>query len=839
MSMMSTRRRLWRLARSAGASNPGAALAALFLMLVMLVTIGASDVAAAEPYGEVTRFGGAVKEFSSSSPEDEGKFVVPVGFAVEPQNPNGGEKNAVYVLDRTLSNTATGELDYRLQKISSITHEVLGSTTIEEKYTDKTNFSDVHQLIGLAVDPARKRVYAVECSMVQESGSKYVPVVGKLIAWSTDPEAATEKLVRAEPATLKEDTVTGASEVAGESSFKVSGGLSEVLYAPAGLAVESSTNGDVAIEAQAGVASGEGPTTIQLVEPSGVLGKHWTESHAVNGGEEWAGNGLFAGAAAEEFGADLYTARAVAPNLATVAVSTGTATEVETAATRGEDGDQALSISLSSPLSKFRPKGEQSFKEVVAAGSPVVQVTGADKLYASLFAHPGSEGVGLDDFQATGVWEVEENGKLETPLASWTFGSGQTEELGDIGIRLFELNGQQSKIVDTIGGGPPNSGTATAGSVLGSCNIDYRAASLAAGAEGAIFVLTQPRGESDDEVIEFAPGGQHRCPGVREASVEVKEGSSWKELQKGSEPEPSLTVDEGVPVTLSAESLDQVEANRTWKYTTFTFLWPSVYEWTPFGFEWNMEGNGYTVVNKIEGPEYKWPSPEVVDYTYQGSGIYHASVRVEGDYGTNEFPFLVHVLGKTPPEAKFTCKEAGAGTQFTVKAGKSLTCNATESKPTSGTEIEYYKWEFGDGTKPATETGGQKTHTFTKSGKYTITLEIHDKAGTPAENSTSHEVTVEAEEKATTTTSSSASQTSTLSSTTTTTTTKTSTSTTKVSGRGKKLTLHEELERALKGCKKDKPSKKRLSCEKTARKKYAPPKKKKASGKGKKSSKRK
>lgn len=840
MLMMSTGRRSRRLVRSVKTAKSWQAFAAPAVLMLALLAGSTGDAVAAESYGEVTRLGGAVKEFTATAgvvpAQDEGKFVVPVGFAVEPQNPASDEKNAIYVLDRTLSNTATGELDYRLQKISSVTGQVLGSRMIEEKYTDKTSFSDVHPLIGLAVDPADKRVYTIECSMVKGPSTEDIPVVGKLVAWSTEPNID-KQMVPAEGLS-NEDTLTKASEVAGESTFKVGGSLAEVLYAPAGLAVEPSADGDVAIEAQAGDASGEGNTTIQLVEPDGTLGKHWTEAESANNGKQWAGNGLFAGSAAGEFGVDLYTeTSAEAPNLATVAVSTGTATEVETAPTRGEDEDQALSITLSAPLSKERPAGARSFSEVVAAGSPVVKLTGgSSNVYAALYAHPATEGPRHRDYQAHGIWEVLENEEPEQPFDSWIFGSKeQTEGLGNIGVRLFEVNGTQPTIVDTIGGGTPNAGVPTGGAMPGSCNIDYQVASLAAGAEGAVFVLTQPRGENDDEVIEFAPGGQHACPGYREGSVEVMEGSNWTELQKGSEPEPSLAVDEGVPVTLSAKSLDQVETNRTWSYTAFTMMWPSVYEWTPFAFEWNMKGEGYEGANtkEMQGPEYEWPSPEIVEYSYPDEPkTYHASLRVYGDYGTKEYPFLVHVLGKTPPEAKFTCKEAGAAMQFTVKVGKSLSCDASESKETPGTEIEYYKWEFGDGSKAATETVSKASHTFTKAGKYTIDLEIHDKAGNPAYASAKHEVTVE-EATTSTTTSSSSTATSTATTTTTsaTTTKTTSTSTTKPSAPAKKLTRQQQLQRALKACKKDKSKKKRVSCEKAADKKYGPKKKAKKHGK--------
>lgn len=847
------RHRLGRLSKRGATAVAASAL--------MLAAFGTSQASASEPYGEVTRFGGPVHEFASGaiSAQDEGKFVLPVGFAVEPESP-AGEKNDVYALDRTLSDVTTGELDYRLQKISSATHEVLGSTTISEKYTDKTDFSDVHPLVGLAVDSARKRVYTIVESMVEVEG-KYVPVVGKLVAWSTEP-GLTKELVRASASEFpEEDSVTKASVVAGESVFKVNGTASEVLYDPSGLAVESST-GDVALESQAGVSASSGKlqpgrTSVQLVsttEPSrGTLSSSWTTSTTVSGAQG-KGNGLFAGGEAGEFGVDLFTQQEQPSNLESVDVGADSTKAIAPSA--AEDPDQAVSLDFTSPLSQLAPSGESGFNEVIAAGSPVVQVSGSD-LYAALYAQAEAGGQKIDSQGRKLPWAFEnEEEEVFKPYDIWIEGnnSGSTQGLGNIGVRLFEADGN---IVDTIGGGTPNDGTATGSSVLGSCNIDFRQASLAAGAEGAIFVLTQPRAEGkvssyeyDDEIIEFAPGGTHACPSVRNGSVEVKEGKEWKELQKGSEPEPSVTVEEDVPVKFNAQSLDQEHLDQTWAFTTYTFEWPEVYEWTPFAIEWNLEGvstgpnDGYSVVHKIEAPEYLWPSPEV-EYTYATPGTYHASVRVYGDYGTKVVPFLVHVLGSKAPAAKFSCEESGHGAGTVFKASNVVTCDGSASEPTPGTEVEYYEWSFGDGTPPVQESSPTIQHTFEAAGKYPITLVIHDKAGSVLESPAAEEkVTVEpAETTSTSTSSSQTSSTQTSSSqttaatqtqrsssqttTTTATTTATKTSTTKSVGKPapKPLTQKQKLAKALKACKKDKSKKKRASCERAAQKKYAPKKK--------------
>lgn len=814
-----------------------AACIAGLLTLVISGGSWSSCAVAAEPYGEVTRFGGPVKEFATDalSAQDEGKFVLPVGFAVEPENVVSHEKNVVYVLDRTLSDTATGELDYRLQELSSGSHEVLGTATIVEKYTDKANFSDVHPLVGLAV--GGKRIYTIVESMVKTEGSTYVPVVSKLVAWSTEPELLSKRLVRAEPSEFPEtDSVTGASVVANESAFKVAGSLGEMLYEPAGLAADPTT-GDIGIEAQAGVSvpSTPGSTAVQLVHTSGLskgqLGARWTDGNTIGSDGEWDGNGVFAGASEDEFGVDQYTKEEQAPSLSAVNVRGGTATPIAPATSRNKD--EVASVVDEAPLSGEQRVGESAFNEVHAAGTPVVELQGGT-IYAGIFAQPASGGPTIDAQGNIAPWEFEENGATIEPEDFWIEGSNSTAALGNLGIRLFEADG---KVLDTIGGGAPNAGTPTAGSQLGSCNIDFRRASLATGAEGVIFVLTQPRAEGkdspyefDDEVIEFAPGGHYRCPTYAEGSVEAKQTDAepWTELQKGSEPAPSVNVDEGVPISFSAESLDHGRRNLSWKFTPYDFNWSLAYEWTPFAFEWNLEGatsggpgdDGYTIVNElVSSNRYKWPTPEVSEYVYSKAGIYHASVRVYGAYGTKVYPFIVHVLGSTPPEAGFTAPAL-------ITAGVPVTFDgAAESKPTRGTEVEYYEWSFGGaGESPTTTNEGTIEHTFAQAGKYEVTLVIHDKAGAVlASKPVEHEVSVAAAQTTTTTSSATTSTSSTTTSTsarvTTSTTTKTTTTAAKTATK-KAPSKKELLVRALKACHKDKSKKKRVSCERQAQKKY-------------------
>src|SRR5579862_5793899 len=183
----------------------GLAVATLSASLALVNSAYATE---PSPYGEVSRFGGFDESGSVL-----GKFVVPVGFAVDPSDPSTSDGNAVYVLDRTAIQVVEeeeGKLAYRLQKLSS-TGTVLGSVMLKEESfsTAEREFTEAHPLISLTVDSVKHRVYALVESVVESEGS-YVPVADKLVAWSTEPSSG--KLVKAPG--YAEDSVTGAGLVA-------------------------------------------------------------------------------------------------------------------------------------------------------------------------------------------------------------------------------------------------------------------------------------------------------------------------------------------------------------------------------------------------------------------------------------------------------------------------------------------------------------------------------------------------------------------------------------------------------------------------------------------------
>ena len=423
-------------------------------------------------------------------------------------------------------------------------------------------------------------------------------------------------------------------------------------------------------------------------------------------------------------------------------------------------------------------------------------------------------------------------------MLSWMTGAQTITADNDwahVGIRLFEADG---RIVNTLGGGEPK---APGESQLGTCSVDFASASVAAGADGAVFVLTQPNLEAvgphkenlstDDEIIEFAPGGKYACPTVTN-EIEV----NGKELQtKGGEPMPTVTVNAGVKTKFDAVSLDRP---LTWS-PSWVFVWTAEpVEWTPFAYEWGWNfgeepktgaSEGYTETNKM-GPEnkYLWPKPET-EHEYTKPGTYEARLRVYGDYGTSVFPIKVTVLGGGSPTASFIAPAH-------VSAGTLAVFNAATSTPApGGPTIEDYHWEFGDGSKPVNTNQRTQSHTFAEAGEYKVTLTIRDNEGSKKVATIAQEVVVEpglelqqslkgeqeaqpeSEEKPAPSTSAPQAET----------VAKTPPPTTAPTVVEKQpQTRVQKLAAALKSCGKLKTRKTRTSCEQQARKRYAPPSKK-------------
>lgn len=723
-------------------------VAVVMLVLAALAVdgVGVSSASAAEPYGEVARFGGY--EAKASVP---GKLAEPVGFAVDPESDlvSTPDHNAVFVLDLIENRIEVGggpgkgkgTLHYRLQELSSSGQEV-GHATIVESYTDTEHFTDAHPLLYLAVDPVKKRVYAAVESVIEtkvESESSWVPVLDEVVAWNTEPNGSGELQAASG---LPTDSVTNSAALVSGAGQLLGSGPGKDIYAPEGLAVASSSH-NIAVLAQDGVTESERGKTVldEIASEEDGAGKV-TASWEPQGGTRNPGTGVFASTeGAGGLGVSLYSGEGEIDTLMTTNENLGEETPLAPGHSGVEDLDEAVSIGVQKVPNfdtKYTAEGKRLVSEVNAAGSTITQLIGGDHLYAALYgqAHEGAraDGQGL----AVDPWAANGN-----PELFWLQGGPSDQYWGNMGIRLFESSG---RIVGTIGGGEPKAGPTAGPSVLlGSCDIDVAEAGLAAGAGESVFALTQPKeletesggaGEKlGDEIIEFAPGGRYKCPSAS-GNIEV----DGKEVEpEDGEPVAKVAVQEGVPIKFDAFSLDRLidwnppTDHHNNREELVPLVWGPVYEWTPFVFDWSF-GDGETATSEMKTPEYDWPSPEV-EHVYEKPGAYEVKVSVYGDFGTDVFPVKVQVFGATPPKAEFLSPSS-------IVAGETVTFDGVASESTPGAEIEDYEWNFGDGSKVVNSVEPQVKHEFTTPGERTVKLTIHDDVGNVREASVEHQVVV-------------------------------------------------------------------------------------------------
>jgi hypothetical protein len=541
----------------------------------------------ASPYGEASRYGGY-----DPTGAVLGKFVYPVGFAVDSHDSSTTDGNAVYVLDETLANPNEGKLRYRLQKLTS-SGAVLGSVMLPlQSYGEEG--SGAHPLISLAVDSSKHRVYALVEAMIDAGSDQYVPVASELVAWSTVPNASRE-LVRAPG--YAEDPLTHASLVASSAVLQPEE-QSNVLYAPAGLTIDPS-NHDVIIEAQHGVESDllGGPTLLQRVategSKSGKQDGSWTAS------TQEASDGVFT-TSNNSFGIDLFETQGHISSLFEVKPNfeAPEASPIAPDRSGGSDLDQvpAIDTALTVNGRSSTSGGRIGLGALIpyAPGSPVTQLSNG--LYAARFAQAFK---GPDPQSEVAPW----NG---VPYF-WLQEASTRTETANMGVRLFTSSGA---VVTTIGGQPEGH----------ACNLNFAPLALAAGAKESVFVLTPPNesnGNSDDEVIEFKPGGKGACP--------QPSGSLTLNGKSGA----SFSFPAGEDVTFE----DAVERKGG----------------APYRFDW-MLLNAKTlevedVDNQIEAPGYTWPAPSA-SHTFAKKGTYYLAATLYGDYGVTQIGSVVEVKVK-------------------------------------------------------------------------------------------------------------------------------------------------------------------------------------------------
>jgi len=165
------------------------------------------------------------------------------------------------------------------------------------------------------------------------------------------------------------------------------------------------------------------------------------------------------------------------------------------------------------------------------------------------------------------------------------------------------------------------------------------------------------------------------------------------------------------------------------------------------GQEITFDGSGsYDLTGTIV--EYTWDFGDggtatglTATHTYAEGGYYVVCLTVtdnEGAMASANCP--INVLPGTsnctdPPASNGTCETSvnvlavisGVPTSCGVPAtaGDPITLDGTYSRSEGG-RIEYYQWNFGDGT---TATGDIVTHTYTRAWAYAVTLTVTDESG--------------------------------------------------------------------------------------------------------------
>jgi PKD repeat protein len=665
----------------------GHAIFATLLLAVTLTCTLAARASASEgsrygaigQYGEVTRFGGFDSTWFDGGKYDgsgtettpaEGKFIDPVGFAVDTEDKTtGGSGTAVYVLDR-VSGIEPGTYpaegtQWRLQKLVQQSNGALEVAGITEFYLPSTgSWSQGFASTGveyLAVDDMTKTVSTLLYTLNGET-----PTADEVIDWSTETHEG--KLV---PAGATHDSVSKpASGYQSPSLLSSSAQITGAdLYDPIGITVDGAD--DLAIAAQSGYGGGtpQGPVVVQSVSATtGVLGSTWSSS-ALSGEESLPAEGIF----------------------------TTSAGELDVVLARRELGEFADLVELQPDLTAAEPKVISSeateegavlnWLDVVGFGNksgaaPITELSNG--LYASSFS---------DSTASLAYWEgpVNDGIQLVQPESDGLLSSG-TPPL--------------STIFDTLGNAPRSSGACSINDTSGYPNSVV----LAAGANGAVWVLTQGRdttgfegpGESTftegRELIEMAPRGASTCVAPSGTFAFNKEGESQQ---------------------LASNEL-QVSVGSTVEFTASTIAYPTLgepgaiiyaYEWAPLGVD-----GGYTIVNDTPDPYYQ-PAPEA-KYKYETPGVYTVALKLLGDFGEYDEDGTVDVRTASPPTAAFSAPAS-------AQTGQSVSFNASGSAPASGAQISDYHWSFGDGQSDDTQSPTD-SHTYTTQGTYTVTLTVHD-----------------------------------------------------------------------------------------------------------------
>jgi PKD repeat protein len=678
--------------------RPVTAAALVLALTVVLAALSTSHAYAAEgsqygsigQYGEVTRFGGfdttAYDNGSYEGTLTPGKFLNPVGFAVDPDDTEAGG-TAVYVLDRVSdwpeTTTLTQGTEWRLQKLSD-TGAVLGTTIfyLPKTVVKKAEFEVSVGLVGLAVNHAAGQIYTVlyETTGKKEEATQYAYEV---IGWSTTP--VSKKLVAAGTSADKVSEPVQGYSAAGLISNATQLEATPV-YEPDGLTTDTTggksyvaIEGDSAKRNESGLV--EGPATVEQVS---------TE----NGDETDSWSAASLSSAKNASSADV---TALAAGISTnangdlsVLLSTGH-TQLDAIDLSADLTDPKVIASEGSDT----PNEWAGALQIANAASPTPDPSApavelSNGLYASDFRSNGTEGYwnkaqneGIRLLEPSATEGLLSNPQLPPTTIFDTLGNetqGEACYLGDEGVSAAENN-----------------------------------VTLAAGAQGSIWILTsgddsssgdEPATETGRYVIELAPNAANSCvKPTGTFTVADKTLAEPKAEPASTNPADELTIPVGHTVEFNASPIEYPTSAANTQGAIYA------YEWAP-------TGTGYTIVDDTQ----ELHQPEATaSYQYTVPGVYNVELKLLGDFGEYDEDGTIVVQTTSPPAAAFKVPA-------TAQTGQAVSFNASESRPAGGAQISDYHWSFGDGATDDTQSAAD-THSYTASGVYTVTLTVRDNDG--------------------------------------------------------------------------------------------------------------
>jgi PKD repeat protein len=130
-------------------------------------------------------------------------------------------------------------------------------------------------------------------------------------------------------------------------------------------------------------------------------------------------------------------------------------------------------------------------------------------------------------------------------------------------------------------------------------------------------------------------------------------------------------------------------------------------------YEWNF-GDG------------NFGSGMIVTHRFAAGGNYQIALEVVDDAGSIGRSTATLQIGPVlgpEPVATMTCAASGPRT---------ASCNASASRPGTGSNIESYTFNWGDGTAEEVVTGPLQTHVYMFAGTFTVTMTVRDTLGRTA-----------------------------------------------------------------------------------------------------------